>query len=290
MIHVGFFGLIFMKPLYAWSMKRFHAFIPALVLVSLAACNNPVAVKPLTKDAAVALKPSITTSLEQSGKALSQRREYANSLVPTQASTQATGSSGCRLNWTAGADVDQDTIPVTGSVNLACSYAATNIDFKLGGEILASDDDDNDKTSGFRLEGKNIGYSLNLAGIKDAFNFNGVFDLTKTGAGQYDLMLMANATRNADSANSTWNLKGVSDSTATPFDAATLNGTGSTTLTRSNAIINATSTVTNLHYIKSCKSTGFDRGTVAWTDGTNTLTVEYKACGSVEVKFNNELI
>jgi hypothetical protein len=258
-------------------------------VIALAGCNQ-VATKPLTKDAAIALKPTVTTSLEQSGKVLSQRKEYANSLVPTQASVQAAGSSGCSLTWTAGADADQDTIPVTGSVNLACAYTATNIDFSLGGQVFASDKDDADATSGFRLEGKNIGYSLKIAGFSDAFNFGGVFDLTKTSAGNYDLSVTASATRNADSASHVMNLKGVSDNTATPFNAATLNGAGSTSLNHAGTLTTLTTTVTNLHYTKTCTSTGFDGGVIAWTDGANTLFAEYKSCGILEVKYNNEAI
>jgi hypothetical protein len=258
-------------------------------LAVLAGCNQLIT-KPLTKDAAIALKPTLSTSLEQSGKALSQRRDYANSLVPAQASVQAAGTGGCNLAWNLGADADKDTIPVTGSVNLACAYTATNIDFKLGGDVFASDKDDTDATSGFRLEGKNIGYSLKLAGFSDAFNFNGVFDLTKTAAGKYDLSLTANATRNADSASHTMNLQGVSDNAATPFEAATLNGAGNTTVTYSSAVTTLKSTVTDLHYTKTCTSTGFDKGKVVWTDGTNTLSAEYTACGTVVVKYNNEAI
>ncbi len=255
----------------------------------LAGCNQIIS-KPLTKDAAIGVKATLTTSLEQSGKVLAQRRDYANSLVPAQASVQAAGSGGCNLTWNLGADADKDTIPVTGSVNLACTYTATNLDFKLGGDVLANDKDDTDATSGFRLEGKNIGYSLKLASFSDAFNFNGVFDLTKTAAGKYDLSLTASATRNADSASHTMNLKGVSDNAATPFEAATLNGTGSTTVTYSGAITTLTGTITDLHYTKSCITTGFDKGKVVWTDGTNTLSAEYTACGALEVKYNSEAI
>lgn len=260
-------------------------------LAVLAGCNQLTTSK-LTKDAATALKPTIQVSLEQSGKVISQRSEYGSSIKTSgDGSLQPSATGNCSLNLNLSEDKDKDLVPLTASANADCNWTGTNGDFaKLTGSFSAIDKDDNDPTSGFKLEGKDIGYAYKFGIFTDAFTFGGLFDLTKTGSGTYTLLLKANAVRNADSLDHDFKLDGVSDVAIDPFKAATLNGTGSSTLRRGSELIATTATVTNLHFTKSCTSTGFDKGKVVWTDGTNTLSAEYTACGTVVIKYNNEAI
>lgn len=260
-------------------------------LAVLAGCNQATTGK-LTKDAAVALKPTIQVSLEQSGKVLSQRAQYGSSLKTSgDGSLQPAATGNCSLSLALSEDKDKDLVPLAASATADCNWTGTNGDFaKLTGSFAATDKDDNDATSGFKLTGTNIGYAYKFGPLTDSFNFGGVFDLNKISAGNYNLSITAAATRNADSADHTMTLTGVSDDATTPFNAATLDGAGSTSINHSGTLITLTSTVTNLHYTKSCTSTGFDSGMVAWTDGTNTLTAEYTSCGVLEVKYNAAII
>jgi hypothetical protein len=261
------------------------------VALTLAVGCNQLPTSKLTKQSATALKPTIQVSLEQSGKILSQGSQYGSSIKTSNGNGVQPTAGNCNLNLSLSEDKDKDLVPLSASATADCNWTGTNGDFaKLTGSFSAIDKDDNDPTSGVKLEGKDIGYAYKFGVFTDSFMFGGLFDLTKTGSGQYGLILKASTTRNADSLSHDFNLTGASDVAIDPFKAGTLNGTGSTTLRRGSELINATATVTDLHFTKTCTSTGFDRGTVAWTDGTNTLTVEYKACGSIEVKYNNELI
>lgn len=261
-------------------------------LAILAGCNSQVGTSKLTKESATALKPTIKVSLEQSGKVLSQRAQYGSSIKTSSGgSLQPAATGNCNLNLSLSEDKDHDLVPLSASATADCNWAGTNGDFaRLNGSFSAEDRDDNDPTSGFRLTGTNIGYAYKFGPLADMFNFSAAFDLNKTSDGNYDLSISADATRNADSASHRMNLTGVSDSTVAPFDAATLNGSGSTNVNRAGTLTALTATVTKLHYTKTCTSTGFDSGLVAWTDGTNTLTAEYKSCGVLEVKYNSEAI
>ncbi len=260
-------------------------------LAVLASCNQ-ITTSKLTKESATALKPTIQVSLEQSGKVISQRAEYGSSIKTSgDGGVQPAASGNCSLNLTLSVDADKDLVPLDASATAACDWTGSNGDFaKLTGSFSAMDKDDNDPTSGFKLTGTDIGYAYKFGIFTDAFKFGGLFDLTKTGSGTYTLALKANAVRNADSLDHDFSLTGVSDVPLDPFKAATLNGTGSSTLRRGSELIATTATVTNLHFTKSCTSTGFDKGKVVWTDGTNTLSAEYTACGALEVKYNSEAI
>ena len=256
----------------------------------LVGCNSQVGNSKLSKESATAMKQTIQVSLEQSGKVLSQRAEYGSS-IKTSGGNGLQPAGNCSLNLTLSEDKDKDLVPLNASATADCNWTGTNGDFaRLTGSFAATDKDDNDATSGFKLTGDNIGYAYKFGIFNDAFNFSGVFDLTKNSPGNYGVSVTANATRNADSASHTMNLAGVSDDATKPFSAATLNGSGSTSLNRSGTLISLSSSVSNLHYTKTCTSTGFDRGTVAWTDGTNTLTAEYKSCGVLEIKYNAEVL
>ncbi len=260
--------------------------------VTLAVGCNQLPTSKLTKESAITLKPAIQAGLEQSGKIISQGSQYGSSIRTSDGNgVQPAASGNCSLNLSLSVDKDKDLVPLNDSASASCDWKGSNGDFaRLTGSFSAIDKDDNDPTSGFKLEGKDIGYAYKFGVFTDSYTFGGLFDLTKTGSGQYGLILKANTTRNADSIGHDFNLTVASDVAIDPFKAGTLNGTGSSTLRRGSELISATATVTGLHFTKTCTSTGFDRGTLAWTDGTNTLTVEYKSCGSVEVKYNNEVI
>lgn len=286
----------------SFSVLISRGLVLGTLVTTLAACGGPGT---LTGGAGQQGGAALLSSAKQSNAVLGQLLADPKNLSGVASATTQSAGRGlsaqafnCAANSTPAkpVDADADGVPLSATFTIDCAAKddRTGAGWSIRGSSSASDKDDTDATSGYKVEVKDF----TVAGTDDAnrsssATLNYAFDFTKQAA-------LYGATLNFDLSSTTpqgnhrltyaYDLKYTPDNAARPRDAGALSASGNASYTEAQGGRSLSVRVTDLHFSKTC--TGyFDRGSVSYQDAQgNTLVLTYTGCNAVTATYNGQAV